>query len=169
MASTSTNKQPLLVDRPFHVLTDLTESTVENNVSVDIGGSNSANLVLDCTKNDGAVIDCVYAISRQVAAKYNIYLYLSPANDFLRSSQAYFVGAFQGETTEGTKTYWSNMPFVLAPLPNVGSEQEEFSEAVQCRAFYVPKGQALWAAVEKQAADDTASAAPLIGVQGGYF
>ena len=169
MASTSTNKQPLLVDRPFHIITDLTESTVENNVSVDIGGSNSANLVLDCTKNDGAVVDCVYSIARQVATQYNIYLYMSPANDFLRSSQAYYVGGFKGATAEGDVLFWSNMPFVLAPLPNLGSEPDDFAEAVQCRAFYVPKGQALWAAVEKQSADDTASAAPLIGVQGGYF
>ena len=61
------------------------------------------------------------------------------------------------------------MPFVLAPLPHLGAEPADFAEAVQLRALYVPKGQALWAAVEKQSAGDTASSAPLVGIPGGYF
>ena len=145
MASTSTNKQPLLVDRVFHTTTDLVGSTVENGVSVDIGGSNSANLVLDCTKNDGAVIECIYAIMRSTATPYVVYLYISTANDFLRSSQSFYVGGFiaeneAGAAVEGGKSYYYDMPFVMTPVPHVGSETDESSEGVQFRGPVHSKG-----------------------------
>ena len=67
MASTSTNKQPLLVDRPLHAAVDLSERTISDTSNgVDIGGSNSAILVVDCTQNDGAIIDSIYSISRDI-------------------------------------------------------------------------------------------------------
>jgi len=174
MASTSTNKQPLLVDRVFHTSTDLVGSSVEPGVSVDIGGSNSANLVLDCTKNDGAVIECLYAVLRQAATPYAVYLYLSSASDFLRSSQSFYIGGFIAQdenqaAIEGAKSYYYDMPFVMAPVPHVGSESSESSEGVQFRGLYIPKGKALWAAVEKQSASDTTTAAPILHAQGGYF
>jgi len=174
MASTSTNKQPLLVDRPLHAITDLVGSTVEPGVSVDIGGSNSANLLVDCTKNDGAIIDCIYAITRAANPTYPVYFYMSAANDYLRASQSYYVGGFvaeneDGTTIEGQTIYWENMPFVLTPVPHLGSEPEDVSEAVKLRALFIPKGQALWAAVEKQSPSDTATTAPLVGAQGGYY
>lgn len=180
MASTSTNKQPLLVDRVLYNVVDLSGATVEPDSVITIGGSNGAKLVVDCTSNDGAVISEVHAIARARPAgqggAYIINLYLSTAKDFLRASQASFIGTFfAGPTTadaavdEGTRTYWNDMPYVINPVPGVGSIDAENVVGTQFQALYIPKGKALWAAIKKKTATDTATTGPLLGVHGGFF
>lgn len=190
MASTATNKQPLLVDRVFHNIVDLVGATIEENSRVDIGGSNSAELVLDCTQNDGAVIGEIYAIARSNPAAdaegnaittggpYTICFYLSTANDFLRDSQAFYVGVmraggtFEGKESdalEGERVVYNFMPALLAPVPGVGSEDDNDVVGTPFKGLYVPKGRALWAAVNKKSPADSAPKAPLFAVHGGFF
>ena len=162
MAATSTNKQPLLVDHVMHEVIDLKGATVAQGGGVDIGGTNNAVLVLDSTQADGCIIESVYSLGRQTSSAYTIKLYLSRANDYLRSQQGVYVGEFKGGSTNGSVTYFDEMPFILAPVPGTSDES-------QFRALYVPKGKALWAAVEAQSASDQATAAPLLGIQGGWY
>ena len=205
MASTSTNKQPLMQDRVLHEIVDLTNSTIAQNSRIDIGGSNSAALVVDCTQNDGAVICELYTLGRATDINaddppdpsldqepYVVNVYLSTANDFLRDSQARFVAAWTtggtlgtaivdddgnvdtsdplfGRTLEGEKVVCNTLPYVLAPVPGVGSEDDTEVVGTQFQALYIPKGYALWAAVNQQSATDSAVNAPLIGAMGGYF
>ena len=61
-----------------------------------------------------------------------------------------------------TITYYETLPFILAPVPATG-------DIGQFQALYIPKGKALWAAVEALSASDQASNAPLLGVQGGWY
>ena len=182
MASTSTNKQPLLVDRPLFASVDLSERIVsETSNGIDIGGSNSAILVLDCTKNDGAVIDDIYSYSRDadevdggadgMVIGYEVFLYMSTASDFLRNNEAYFVGSFtSADAAAGTKQ-WEGFPRTLRPVPKVGSVNAEGGEVIGTyfRCLYVPKGMALWAAAKKRNADDDGNRAPLLLVQGGFY
>ena len=161
MAATSTNKQPLLVDHVLHEVIDLKGATVAANGGVDIGGTNNAVLVIDSTSADGCTIESVYSLSRTEA--YTIKLFLSSANDYLRSQQGIYIGEFESVgTTPGTLATWDNMPKILAPVPATASES-------QFRALYIPKGKALWAAVEATSANDQAINAPLLGVQGGWY
>ena len=92
MASTSTNKQPLMQDRVLHEIADLTGSTIEEASRIDITGSNSAaTLVLDCTQNDGAILSEIYAHLLELSPPFlynRVPVYMSTANDFLRNSQA---------------------------------------------------------------------------------
>ena len=70
MASTSTNKQPLLVDRVLHEVVDLSYRTVAFQAgvtSVIIGGLNDAALLVDCIAGDGAVIEDIYTVSKGAA------------------------------------------------------------------------------------------------------
>lgn len=68
MASTSTNKQPLLVDRPLLAVKDtsgLLVGTLPPNTGID--PANSAGVLLvDCLKNDGALIEHLWTRSREV-------------------------------------------------------------------------------------------------------
>lgn len=155
MAATSTNKQPLLVDRVLHYAVDLSSSFISN---INVSGTNSAELIVDSTSLDGAIIEDIYAISRK-ASEFKINLYISTANDYLRPQQGVFIGQFKSGTTVGTVTHWEDMPRVLAPMPQTGSES-------QFKALYVPKGRSLWAAFEGSAADN---AAPVLGCQGGWY
>lgn len=164
MASTSTNKQPLLVDRVLHEVVDLAGGTIAQDAGLEISGTNSAVLIIDCTTNDGAIAEDIYAIARQVTAGYTINIYLSSASDYLRAQQSVYVGTLQGGTGTGEKTRVapSNLPYVLAPMPHSGTTS-------QFNALYIPRGKALWAAVQEQIPGDQAADAPLLGVQGGYY
>ena len=157
MASTSTNKQPLLVDRVLHNVVDLNTAAVSG---IDVAGTNTALLIVDGTTTDGSIIEDIYSISRKTSA-VKINLYLSSAVDYLRPNEGVFIGTFESATTKGSMTSWSEMPKILAPMPQVGSEP-------QFRALYIPRGKALWAARE-DASGTSESEGPLLGVQGGFY
>ena len=61
MASTSTNKQPLLIDRVFHEVYEMSTATI---LTEKVTGTNFAQLILDCTANDGGIIEDIYIISQ---------------------------------------------------------------------------------------------------------
>ena len=162
MASTSTNKQPLLVDRVLHEVVDLKGATIAFDAGLELSGTNSAVLVIDCTTNDGAIAEDIYAISRTIATGYTIKLYLSSGSDYLRAAQSVYIGSLTGGTTAGDVTRLTDLPSILAPMPHTGSES-------QFKALYIPRGKALWVAAQEQTAGDPALSAPLFGVQGGYY
>ena len=155
MASTSTNKQPLLIDRVLHYVVNLDTSS---NDGMDIVGTNTAQLVVDSTSADGAILEDIYVISRGTTA-YDVNLYISSARDYLRPNEAYFVGTIKSSTTKGQATRWEGMPQVLAPVPQVGSNPSN-------QAFYLPKGAALWAARQSNV---NVTDGPLLGCQGGWY
>ena len=244
MATTSTNKQPMMQDRVFHNIVDLKGATIGETDYIEIGGSNSAALLLDCTKNDGAVVAELYAMGRETDTivtlvpkldadgnpetdadgnviqeekttyqpPYTVCVYMSTSNDFLRNSQAKFVAAWDtggtlsimgplvdadgnplndadgnpivdadgnpvigviednsNRTIATERTTYLQLPHVLAPVPGVGSTDDNDVLGTQFRSLYVPKGHALWAAVQKQNSTDGADNAPLVAVQGGYY
>jgi hypothetical protein len=155
MAATSTNKQPLLVDHVLHYVVNL---DLAINDGMDIIGTNTAVLIVDGTTSDGAILEDVYTIARGTTA-YKVNLYISTARDYLRPNEAVFVGSITSATTKGNVVRWEEMPKTLVPAPQVGTESFN-------RAFYLPKGYALWAARE---ATTNSSDGPLIGCQGGWY
>ena len=155
MAATSTNKQPLLVDHVLHVFANLDTAT---NDGQDITGTNTATLLIDSTTADGCVVEDVYTMSRSTIP-YKVNLYISSARDYLRPNESFYVGTLQSATTKGDVVHWEEMPRVLAPIPRVG--EDRFN-----RAFYLPKGKALWAARDAVA---NVTDGPLLGIQGGWY
>jgi len=155
MASTSTNKQPLLVDHVFHELVDLNTAAA---AAIDVAGTNTALVVMDASTSDGGIIEDIYAISRG-ATLHTINLYISRSNDYLRPGEGLFIGQFDAATTAGEVTRWEEMPKILAPVPAVGSDP-------QLRALYVPKGKVLWAARQSTT---SATDGPILGAQGGWY
>ena len=155
MAATSTNKQPLLVDRVLHYVVDLNMAAVG---AIDVVGTNTAILVVDGTSSDGCIIEDIYSISRS-SFEHTINLYLSSSFDYLRPNEGVFIGQLKSATTAGSVTHWEEMPRVLAPMPHTGSEG-------QFKALYIPKGKALWAGRQDVAALNDG---PLLGCQGGWY
>tara|TARA_B100000073_G_C23681537_1_gene552735 strand:+ start:14 stop:496 length:483 start_codon:yes stop_codon:yes gene_type:complete len=160
MASTSTNKQPLFIDRVLHYVKDLDQANNgRDDGTIKVSGTNSAELLVDAISTDGAIVEDLYLISRSDVA-HIVNLYLSTARDYLRESQASFIGSLESAVTERTVVRWSDMPRTLAPVPQVGDTEAKNT------ALYIPKGYALWAA--RQGNDD-ATNGPLIGCQGGWY
>tara|TARA_R110002049_G_scaffold109689_3_gene258648 strand:+ start:394 stop:861 length:468 start_codon:yes stop_codon:yes gene_type:complete len=155
MASTSTNKQPMLIDRVMHNVVDMNLATVG---AIDVIGTNTAILLVDGTQSDGCTIEDIYAISRSTSA-YTINLYMSSAFDYLRPNEGYFVGQLVTATTIAVTTHWDDAPRVLAPVPNNGDKPYN-------QAFYLPKGKALWAGrLDAGIVND----GPILGAQGGWY
>ena len=163
MASTSTNKQPLLVDNVLHVAIDLNQHKVAANDATPgvVGGANTAAKLLDCIGRDGAVIESMYTISRDTK-EYKVNLYLATSGDYLRPEQSVFIGQITSATTAYTKSYVDDLPPVLAPVAHTGDEP-------QLRALYIPRGAALWAGVEVADINPVQAKAPIIGIQGGNY
>ena len=155
MATTSTNKQPLLVDRVFHEIVPTKEAT---NLGIDVVGTNSAALLLNCLGTDGAIVEYLYALSRDDAAAYDVNVFLSSNNDYMRPTEAFFIGTLTSSDTIGARTELE-LPITLTPVPQVGTDPRN-------RGLYVPSGKALWVA---RNSDEDVATAPLIGAQGGYF
>ena len=160
MATTSTNKQPLLVDRVFHEVVGTDNAYNEGtDANGNIGkiGNNSAALLLNCVGTDGAVVETLYTIARSTTP-YTINLYLSTNNDYLRPAEAFFIGSVISATTAGDVTEMT-LPKCLTPVPQVGTDPKN-------SALYVPANKVLW--VARDGNSDIAGG-PLVGAQGGYF
>ena len=155
MAATSTNKQPLLVDHVLHYVVNLDTAI---NDGMDIVGSNTAQLLVDASTSDGAIIEDIYTIARG-STGYKVNLYISSARDYLRPNESVFVGTITSSTTKGNVVRWEEMPKSLTPIPQVGTESFN-------RALYLPKGKVLWAARESSS---NVADGPLLGCQGGWF
>lgn len=165
MASTATNKQPLLVDRVFHEIIDTDALVSGSATSLDITGTNQAAVITNQISGDGALIEDIYTISRDTNAS-TLLLYFATAADFLRTD-ALLVGKVVSSTTAGNVTHWEDMPYVLAPVPQVSLASANTRASGQFKGLYVPKGKVLW--VTRQATAALTNTGPLFGAQGGLF
>lgn len=167
MATTATNKQPLLIDRVLHNVIKANTLVSGSDSSLDPTGNNASAVLVDCTTNDGAIVEDIYAISRDSNA-YTCLFYLSTAADYLRPNEAVFVAGMVTSTTPGATSSAHDtqiLPRILAPVPQVGTAT---TAPLQNRALYVPKGQVLWTTLQLLSALNS-EAAPIIGAQGGFY
>lgn len=170
MSSSSTNKAPLLIDRPFMRVRGLEQSTGLTG-TVDPGTSSNGVLLLDCTKNDGACVDSIWLIQRVAGNTATINLYLSSSAVALGTAYAgskaesYYLGSlvFPSSSAVGA-TVEFKLPKVLSPVPHAGAQTG--GEPLQFRALLVESGMALWAAAQSAV---PVSGAPLIALQGGFY
>lgn len=160
MATTSTNKQPLLVDRVFHNVVATDNLASQNDTSLNVEGSNSSAVLLNCQTTDGGIVEDLYTIARSTT-KYTALFYFSTAVDYLRPEEAIYIGSVESSDVAGTVTSVANLPKVLAPLPSAGTE-------AQVRALYVPRGKVLWVTLQL-AGPVNVSTTPIVGAQGGFY
>ena len=176
MATTSTNKQPLLVDRVFHnvIATDRLSSNSAD--SVNVGGTNASAVLLNCVGTDGAVVEDLYVISRSgptgsgetadPGTAYTVLFYFSNASDYLRSDEAIYIGSLTSTLVVGQIRSSESLPKILAPVPHVigpGGANTFF-------ALYVPKGKVLWATLQlDQPVTANSDQTPIVGAQGGFY
>ena len=171
MASTSTNKQPLLVDSVIWESKLLKDIITGNPNDSDITGTNNAVVLVNCVQSDGAIIEEIRTVSRGTT-QYIVNLYMSSEADYLRDGSGQFVGRIyvggfdesdppvQQNPVEGQIDKFESMMNTLVPVPHIGSEPT-------LKALYVPKGKALWAAI--QSSTQGLADAPYVQVQGGRY
>ena len=164
MAATSTNKQPLLVDRVMHRAVQTDSAVV---AGIDIAGTNTAAVLVDGSQSDGCIIESIYAISRGTTP-HKVNLYMSQSNDYLRPGEGIYVGGFESAITAGETVAWENAPKILAPVAQAGDlpTSDPTGKPLQFRAFYLPKGFTLWVARQS---GDLSNDGPIVGAQGGWY
>ena len=170
MSSTSTNKQPLLIDRPFLAVKRL-DATTTTSGDVDPSTGTSGVLLLDCTGNAGALVEEIWLIQRVAGNSIPVNLYLSTSNQLLGnitdggSAESWFLAqaGFEVGPDPGATVAFT-LPNLLAPVPHAGAATGP--APLQVRGLRVQAGQALWASV---ASTSTVAGAPLIAAQGGFY
>ncbi len=174
MASTSTNKQPLLIDRVFNEATT-TDGLVSgnsniatgSNINYDITGSNASSVLVDCLTNDGGIVEDMYAISRGAIKK--ALFYLSSASDYLRAEQAVYIGSIDTTATVGEYANVSALPRILAPVPQQGNTTGLLDGSpLRNQALYIPTGKALWITIWGISGQNNTNC-PVVGAQGGFY
>ena len=174
MASTSTNKQPLLIDRVFNeaVTTDGLVSGSSNTatgsaINYDITGTNAGKVLVNCISNDGGIVEDLYAISR--GSEKKALFYLSSTADYLRAEQSVFIGSVSCTSTVGAYANVVALPRVLAPVPQQGNTAGlTDGSPLRNQALYVPTGKALWITIWGLSGQN-ATNCPIVGAQGGFY
>ena len=182
MASTSTNKQPLLVDRPLHnVFTLSNQKTGDENYWLS---TNNCQLIVDCSQNDGALIEDIYIICKVANDSKKISLFMGGSDTSAvreSDSSTVFLGQFESGVTAGAIVHFGKMPLLLAPNPtSIASDtapgSQEAGDGTQktlalYQGLYVPRGRTLWAglAVPANTGALNLNEAPTLGVSGGYY
>ena len=176
MATTSSNKMPLLVDRPLHSFASLGASaglTTASNFNTP-----NANLVLlvDCSTNDGAVIDSISLISNEASltsVKVIAFLSVATSSAGVTPINTLAVANATVGSSLGDRVNMS-LPALSVPVPNLASPAATAaaypSETDKKNTgIYVPSGATLF--VGTSAAISAPSSASRVNVfaQGGFF
>jgi len=182
MSSTSTNKQPLLVDRPLHefvVLGPVAALTDPANLGSILGSG--CSLLVDCTGSDGAVVDSVSIIANQQntsAVRVLIYLSSSPTALGINSENTALVAAGQVvSTAPGHRTNIS-MPSLSVPVPTLqgvfgvldqNPTPGDAETAKKNNGLYVPAGMTLFAGLSAAITAPSPATRVNVFAMGGYF
>lgn len=173
MSSTSTNKQPLLVDRPLHEFAVLGPSpalTTSTNLGTIISGG--CVTLVDCSNSDGAVIDSLSIIANQASTSSVLVLFLlSSASTQLGISDnntAVVATATVLSSSIGQRTNVSLPPLTI-PVPNLGGETSLTETSKKNTGLYVPAGKVLYTGLTAAITAPTPATTVNVFAQGGYF
>ena len=103
MATTATNKQPMLVDHVLHTVVSLQDALVSD---INFTGANTAVPLVNAIGTDGCIIEDIYSLSTGTTA-LTINLYFSRSQDYLRPTEGIFIGQFQSGSAAGERSEFS--------------------------------------------------------------
>ena len=178
MATSSSNKMPLLVDRPLHSFATI-GGTAALTASTNFNTPSPAGCVIlvDCSGNDGAVVDSlsIVALEANTTAR-NVLVFLSTATtatSITTANTAYVGGATIASSAVGTRT---NIPLppLSVPVPNLASPAATAaaypSETDKKNTgLYVPSSALLYVGVDAAIAAPSANTRVHVFAQGGFF
>ena len=178
MATSSSNKMPLLVDRPMHsfaTIGGVAALTTATNFNTPAAAG--CVVLVDCSSNDGAVIDSlsIVALEANTTAR-NVVVFLSTATtatSVTAANSAYVGGAAIASSAVGTRT---NVPLppLSVPVPNLASPAATMaaypSETDKKNTgLYVPSGALIYVGVDQAIAAPSANTRVHVFAQGGFF
>ena len=178
MASTSSNKMPLLVDRPLHsfaTLGDIAALTTATNFNTPSAAG--CVLLVDCSANDGAIVDSVSIIANEASTTASIVLlFLSVATTATSVSSANSVCVASeaiASTAVGDRTNIS-LPALSVPVPNLASPAATMATYPaeldkKNTGLYIPSGATLFTGVSAALTAPATTTRVHVFAQGGFF
>ena len=165
MSSTSTNKQPLLVDRPHFAAVPL--GPVAGLLDpLNYNSPDPAGLVvLSDGGNDGCLIESVTIASTQKDTdKHDVLLFMSTVSNplMVNAQNTFYVGSETIVSTTCGETVEIPLPGALVPVPSVGDEPKN-------TALYIPKNWTLFCGLSEALCSPSYNCRVIVYAQGGYF
>lgn len=173
MATSSSNKMPLLVDRPLHSFATIggaSALTTATNFNTPSGGG--CVLLVDCLGNDGAVVDSISIIANEAsttASKVLVFLSIAgtaagitPANTVCVANESISSSA-AGERAN------ISLPPLSIPVPNLGGTTSVTEVQKKNTGLYVPSGATLFCGVSAALTAPSAATRVHVFAQGGFF
>ncbi len=178
MASTSSNKMPLLVDRPLHSFANIGGAaalSTETNFNTVAGAG--CTVLVDCSANDGAIIDSLSIIATEAStsAKY-VLAFISTATTasaITTANTACVANGAIASVAVGDRTNIS-LPPLTVPVPNLASPAATIaaypSETDKKNTgLYVPSGALLYVGVSAALSAPAVTTRVHVFAQGGFF
>jgi hypothetical protein len=179
LATSSSNKQPLLVDRPLHSFATI-GGTAALTTATDFNTPSGAGcaLLVDCSSNDGAVIDSMsIVINRASTTTSTILVFLStaPTTASISALNTACVAsaAIPGGSTAGQRVNIS-LPPLCIPVPNLGSPAATTTSYPsetdkKNTGLYVPSTALIYVGLTAALTSPSAATRVHVFAQGGFF
>jgi hypothetical protein len=178
LATSSSNKMPLLVDRPLHSFATLGGAaglTTSTNFNTPSGGG--CALLVDCQSNDGAVVDSISIIATEASTSaVNVLVFLSVAASaaaITAADTACVASAAIASSSAGQRTNIS-LPPLSVPVPNLAgpaATTTTFASETDKKntGLYVPSGALLYVGLSAAITAPSAATRVHVLAQGGFF
>jgi hypothetical protein len=173
VSSSSTNKQPLLADRPLH------EWAVLGSVPALIDPLNLSSLLaggcvelVNCMDNDGAVVDSLSVIANQAntsEVRVIAFLSTSPQSQGISSLNTAAVASGLVLSAQAGQRTNISLPPLSVPVPNLGGMASPSETDKKGNGLYVSKGEVLYVGLNQPITLPTPINVVNVFAQGGYF
>ncbi len=179
MATSSTNKMPLLVDRPLFEIASLGEAaglSSATHLNTPVGAG--CKLLVDCSSGEGAVIDSLsVVITESSTTQATVLAFMSTATNAALITNANTMPvaavAIPGGNTLGQRLNVS-LPPLSVPVPNLASPAATMATYPtetdkKNTGLYVPSGMLLYVGLSAALTAPSAATRVIACAQGGYF
>lgn len=178
MASTSTSKQPMLVDRPLHSFATLGGSAaLSSSTNYNTPQGSGCVLLVDCSSNDGAVVDSISIVATEASTTASVVLvFLSTASSSSAISADNTAVVAVGTIASSTAGQRTNiaLPALCVPVPNLASPAATMtaypSETDKKNTgLYVPSGALIYVGLNAVLSAPSAATRVHVFAQGGFY
>lgn len=179
MASSSSNKQPLLIDRPLHSFATIGgTAALTSATNFNTPSAAGCTLIVDCSGNDGAVVDSISVVITEASTTTSTVLaFLSTAGTAASVTATNTVCvasvAIPGGSTAGQRVNMS-LPPLCVPVPNLASPAATMTSYPtetdkKNTGLFVPSGALLYVGVSAALSAPSASTRVHVFAQGGFY
>jgi hypothetical protein len=179
VATSSSNKMPLLVDRPLHSFATVgavSALTTATNLNTPTGSG--CVLLVDCTTNDGAVVDSLSVLITEASTSATTVLALLSVAGSTTAISALNTACVAALTIPGGNTLGQrlnlSLPPLSVPVPNLAGPAATLATYPseidkKNTGLYIPSGALLYVGVSAAITAPNASSRVHVFAQGGFF